>query len=93
MAYDEDLAYRIRELVAGEPALTERQMFGGGVLVRIDPAASNSLTTRSGAELMEMQGRKLEGWLRVDDDHLRTKRQLRKWIDIDTAYARSLPAK
>ena len=29
MAYDEDLADRIRELVAGEPKLTEKKMFGG----------------------------------------------------------------
>jgi TfoX/Sxy family transcriptional regulator of competence genes len=29
MAYDEDLADRIRELVGGEPDLTERKMFGG----------------------------------------------------------------
>jgi hypothetical protein len=29
MAYDEELAARIRELVAGEPSLTEVKMFGG----------------------------------------------------------------
>ena len=29
MAYDEALAGRIRELVAGEPALSEKKMFGG----------------------------------------------------------------
>jgi hypothetical protein len=29
MAYDEALAERIRELVAGEHELTEKQMFGG----------------------------------------------------------------
>ena len=29
VAYDEDLAHRIRELVAGEAALTEKRMFGG----------------------------------------------------------------
>jgi TfoX/Sxy family transcriptional regulator of competence genes len=29
MAYDEDLANRIRALVSGEPALTEQKMFGG----------------------------------------------------------------
>ena len=29
MAYDEELADRIRELVAGEPDLTEKKMFGG----------------------------------------------------------------
>jgi hypothetical protein len=29
MAYDEALAARIRELIAGEPALSEQKMFGG----------------------------------------------------------------
>jgi TfoX/Sxy family transcriptional regulator of competence genes len=29
MAYDEDLANRIRELIAREPAVTEKKMFGG----------------------------------------------------------------
>ena len=29
MAYDEDLANRIRELVSGEPEVTEMAMFGG----------------------------------------------------------------
>lgn len=29
MAYDEDLAYRIREVVAGERGVTEKRMFGG----------------------------------------------------------------
>lgn len=29
MAYDEDLANRIRELIATEPGLTEKRMFGG----------------------------------------------------------------
>ena len=29
MAYDEDLADRIRELVAGERGVTEKRMFGG----------------------------------------------------------------
>lgn len=29
MAYDEELAARVREVVAGEPGLTEQRMFGG----------------------------------------------------------------
>ncbi|WP_422742796.1 TfoX/Sxy family protein [Micromonospora sp. WMMD754] len=29
MAYDEDLANRVRELVGREPGVTERRMFGG----------------------------------------------------------------
>ncbi len=29
MAYDEDLANRIRELIAADPGVTEKKMFGG----------------------------------------------------------------
>jgi hypothetical protein len=35
----------------------------------------------------------MQGWLRVDTDDVRTKRQLAKWVDLGTAYARSLPPK
>ena len=110
MAYDEALAERIRRLVAGEPNVTEKKMFGGlaflvggnmaiaasgqgGVLVRCDPAQSDDLVAKTDASLMEMRGREMQGWLRVDDEHVRTKRQLEKWVEIGSAYARSLPAK
>src|SRR6185295_5927845 len=110
MAYDEELAERIRELVAGEPDLTEKEMFGGlafliggnmavaasgqgGVLVRVDPAQSDALVAATNARLMEMRGRSMQGWLRIDAEDVRTKRQLSKWVELGTAYARSLPAK
>jgi TfoX/Sxy family transcriptional regulator of competence genes len=110
VAYDEDLADRIRELVSGEPELTEKKMFGGlafliggnmavaasgqgGLLVRVDPAQSDALVASAGARLFEMRGRRMAGWLRVDADHVRTKRQLSTWVELGTAYARSLPAK
>jgi TfoX/Sxy family transcriptional regulator of competence genes len=110
VAYDEDLADRIRELVAGESDLTEKKMFGGhafliggnmavaasgqgGVLVRVDPARSDALVTKTSARLMEMRGRSMQGWLRVDAEDVRTKRQLARWVELGTTYARSLPAK
>jgi TfoX/Sxy family transcriptional regulator of competence genes len=110
VAYDEELADRIRQLVAGEPSLTEKKMFGGlaflvggnmaiaasgqgGVLVRVDPAESDRLVARTSARLMEMRGRQMQGWLRVDSEDVRTKRQLAKWVELGTAYARSLPPK
>ncbi len=40
-----------------------------------------------------MRGREMQGWLRVDDADVRTKRQLERWVRLGTAYARSLPAK
>jgi len=65
----------------------------GGILVRVDPAQSDKLVATTNARLMEMRGRSMEGWLRVDPEDLRTKRQLAKWVERGTAYARSLPAK
>jgi hypothetical protein len=110
VAYDEELADRIRELVGSEPDLAEKKMFGGlafliggnmavaasgqgGVLVRVDPEQSDALLATSNAGLMEVRGRRMRGWLRVDPEDVRTKRQLAKWVELGTAYARSLPAK
>jgi len=110
VAYDEELAARIRALVAAEPSLTEKKMFGGlaflvggnmaiaasgqgGVLVRVDPEQSDELVGTTDAYLMEMRGRSMAGWLRVDPEHVRTDGELAKWVDLGIAYARSLPAK
>jgi hypothetical protein len=42
---------------------------------------------------MEMRGRSMRGWLRVDSKDVRTKRELTKWVERGTGYASSLPAK
>lgn len=65
----------------------------GGVLVHVDPAEGERLVSTTSARPMEMRGRSMAGWLRVDAEHVRTKPQLRKWVELGTRYARSLPAK
>ena len=65
----------------------------GGLLVRADHEESDTLISTTNARLMEMRGRQMRGWLRVDRADVRTKRQLAKWVELGTAYARSLPAK
>jgi TfoX/Sxy family transcriptional regulator of competence genes len=65
----------------------------GGLMVRVDPAESERLLSTTKATPMEMRGRPMKGWLRVDTEDVRTKPQLAKWVDRGTAYARSLPAK
>jgi TfoX/Sxy family transcriptional regulator of competence genes len=74
MAYDEELAARIRDLLTGEPVV-EKKMFGGlafllgghmsvsasgqgGLLVRVDPADSDALLDEPGVTLMQMGNRK-----------------------------------
>jgi TfoX/Sxy family transcriptional regulator of competence genes len=110
VAYDEQLAARIRELIGRERGLTEQKMFGGlafliggnmaiaasgqgGLLVRVDPDESDSLVASTNARLMEMRGRRMPGWLRVDAADVRTKRELDRWVKRGTSYARSLPPK
>ncbi len=110
MPYDEDLASRIRELIATESGVTEQRMFGGlafliggnmavaasgegGLMVRVDPEGTEALVARPHARPFEMRGRAMRGWLRVDPEGVRTKRQVEPWVKRGVAYARSLPAK
>lgn len=110
MAYDEDLANRIRELIARDADVTERRMFGGlafllgghmsvtasrqgGLMVRVDPEDTEALLAKPHTGPFEMRGRELQGWLRVDAEGVRTKRQLEPWVKRGVVYARSLPPK
>jgi TfoX/Sxy family transcriptional regulator of competence genes len=73
MAYDEELAARIREATAGEP-VHEKKMFGGlafllggnmavaasgqgGLMVRVEPSQTAALLEEPGAAPFEMGGR------------------------------------
>ena len=62
-------------------------------MVRVDPAQSDKLVASTNARNAEMQGRVMQGWLRIGPEHLRTKPQLAKWVKLGTTYAGSLPAK
>jgi hypothetical protein len=110
MAYDVELADRVRALVQAEPGLTEQRMFGGlafliqgnmavgasgqgGLLLRVDPAETESLVDPPQVCRFEMRGRQMDGWLRVDAEAVRTEDDLRAWVRHGVGYARSLPAK
>ena len=65
----------------------------GGLMVRVDPDETEALLAKPHARPFEMRGRQMDGWLRVDDEGVRTKRQLEPWVRRGVAYARSLPRK
>ena len=82
MAYDEELAERIRSLVGSEAGLSEKKMFGGlaflingnmavaasgqgGMMLRVDPAETESLLDEPQVRRFEMRGREMDGWLYV----------------------------
>ena len=110
MAYDEQLASRIRALLDGERDLAEKKMFGGlaflvggnmavaasgqgGLLVRVDPQESHALADGVHVQPMEMRGRTMEGWLRVDSRTVTDDKALADWVARGAAFARSLPPK
>ena len=65
----------------------------GGLLVRVDPNESDALMRKPGVQLMAMGGRSMQGWIRVDAEAVRTKKQLAAWVDRGVGFARSLPPK
>ena len=65
----------------------------GGLLLRCDPDQTDALVAKPHAARFEMRGRAMDGWLRVDSEGVRTKRDLKRWVDVGVKYARSLPPK
>lgn len=65
----------------------------GGLLVRVDPDDTDELLAKPHAQPFVMRGRSMQGWLRVDPEGVRTKRQLAPWVKRGVGYASSLPAK
>jgi TfoX/Sxy family transcriptional regulator of competence genes len=110
VAYDEELAQRIRDLIGDEGDVTEKKMFGGlaflvrgnmvvaasgqgGLLVRVDPADSETLVRTTRAEVMVMRGRAMTGWLRLASSEVESLDPLAGWVARGVAFARSLPPK
>ena len=110
MAYDEDLADRLRVATSDVDGLTEKKMFGGlaflvngnmavaasgqgGLLLRVDPETSDELVDDVQVTRMEMRGRQMDGWLRVDTSAIEDDAALDGFVAIGVGYASSLPAR
>ncbi len=109
MAYDSDLAERIRELVAAEPGIDERRMFGGLAFLvngNLSVAASNRgglLVRVPPAETDDLTGDDrvepmvMAGQPRRGWLHVAATAAdddwVAEWVARGVAYARSLPAK
>jgi TfoX/Sxy family transcriptional regulator of competence genes len=108
MALDEDLAKRMRAVLAGTGAVTEVRMFGGlcfmlngnmvagtsrrGLLVRVGKDQHAHALARPDAKPMEMSGRPMEGYIFVDPPP-HDERALRDWLEIAVAFVKTLPPK
>lgn len=109
MAYDNELAARIRTAIGNPPGLTEREMFGGvgfmvrgnmavGVIgnelmVRIAKDQTDRLLAEPGARIFDFTGRAMKGWLMVGSKGFPTDQAFERWVERGVAFALSLPAK
>jgi hypothetical protein len=109
MAYDEDLANRVREQFALEGACDEKRMFGGlafllagnmalalapdGLMVRVGRDRLDEALESPHAQQCAMGGRPMKDWVLVSPGGVESDDELRAWIARGTAFARSLPAK
>jgi len=109
VAFDEELATRVRKLLWPHWRLTERPMFGGltfllrghmccGVIrdrlvVRVGPARYDEVLTQSHARPMDFTGRPLRGMVYVMPAGCRTDAALRRWVTRALDFVETLPPK
>ncbi len=109
MAYDEELAGRVREIISVRSNVSEKRMFGsncfliGGnlavcvrqdeLLVRLDQEDAQRAVTEDGIRVAEMGSRRMRGWVFVSADRVADDAGLTEWVEAGAGYAASLPAK
>lgn len=109
MAFDDELAGRIRKRLGKRAGFTEKQMFGGiafllngnmccGVhgremIVRLEPGQTDHALAKPHTRRFDLTGRPMKGWILVKPQGLATAAALGKWVGVATTYAASLPAK
>ena len=76
-------------MVAGHMAVAASRE--GGIMLRIDPSETDALLAKPFCRPFEMRGKPIDGWLRVDPDGVKTKRQLERWVMRGVAYAQTQP--
>jgi TfoX/Sxy family transcriptional regulator of competence genes len=108
VAYDEELAGRVRAVLPRGEGVTERRMFGGlafmlgghmfcgvvadALMVRLGPVAAGRALGQPHVRPMDFTGRPMKGMVFVDPAGLRGD-ALRQWVGAAAGYARGLPPK
>ena len=108
MAYDEDLADRVRDVLPDGEVVTEQQMFGGlafmhgghmfcgvvkdALMLRLGPEAADRALDQPHVRPMDFTGRPMKGMVFIDPEGLHGD-ALRQWVDAAAGYARGLPPK
>lgn len=98
MAYNENLANKIRKSLAHLPKVEEKKMFGriaflvndkmcltageDRMMCRIDPNLHEEALSRKGCRTVVMKGREYKGYVYVSEDSLQTKADFNYWVAL-----------
>jgi TfoX/Sxy family transcriptional regulator of competence genes len=109
MAYDEQLADRVRDVLAPRPEVSERKMFGGiafmlagnmavgvigeDLMVRLDPADAEQALGEPNVRPMDFTGKPMKNMVYVDPAGTAGDEDLAAWVDAGADFASSLPPK
>jgi TfoX/Sxy family transcriptional regulator of competence genes len=109
MAYSDELAERVRDVITGRSGISERKMFGGvawmvngnmacgvigeDLMVRLDRDEADRALTEPHVGPMEFTGRAMRGFVTVHAAGIDDASGLGRWVDAGADFAASLPAK
>ena len=108
MAYDESLAERIRNAMAGDSALSEKKMFGGLAFLHrglmFVGVSGSKLMARVGKDNyqdslahelvreMAFTGKPMQGYVYIEPLGIKTEEQLKFWLQRCKQFVITLPA-
>ena len=106
MAYDHELAERIRRALEGRSDITEKAMFGGlafllggkmfcgivkrDLMVRVGPDRYEESLALAHVRPMDFTGRPMKGYVYVGAEGCRTHRLVQSWVDKGAAFVATL---
>ena len=109
MAFDEELANRVRMLMGGRSGFSEKRMFGGiafllegnmccgtlgdELIVRLGPEAAEAALADPHVREFDVTGRPMKGWAMVGSQAIVDDAELVRWVDEAADFAASLPVK
>ncbi len=96
MAYDEQLANRVREIFVELPNVVEKEMMGGltyndkmcvgfikeELMCRIDPALHDIEIEKIGCRTMDFTKRPMKGYIMIDKNGMKSKTDFDYWINL-----------
>ena len=109
MAFDESLANRIRNLLAGKKNVVEKKMFGGigfllngnmmvgiwreSLVVRLGPNEGRKAILEPFVREFDITGRAMTGWAMVEPAGIADESDLNFWIERSLKFVKTLPKK